>query len=229
MKREHAHHLGRHDVRNRIIQAAVELYCEIGHNKTTVADVARRLSMSPANIYRFFPSKRAIEAAVVERMLDEMVDAASEAAGGSGPALRHLAAILKALADCNESRLAKHGGLQDLVALAVRQSWPVVLVYRDRIRALIRPIIGAGQASGEVQGGSPMALTCCLLDAMDVHLDPAGLGAATLGPSFDEMFRFCAGALARAPSWQSVEMASRRRLTRTPPRRPNLEDGPPSS
>ncbi|MBP0113422.1 MULTISPECIES: TetR/AcrR family transcriptional regulator [Bradyrhizobium] len=209
MKREHAPHLGRHaDVRDRIVQAAVELYCEIGHNKTTVADVARRLSMSSANIYRFFPSKRAIEEAVVERLLDEMVGAAADAARGGGPALGRIAAVLKAMADCNESRPAKHRRLQDLVALAVRQNWPVVLVYSDRIRGLVRPMIGAGQARGEVQGGSPMALTCCLLDAMDIHLNPSRMGAATLRPSFEEMSKFCMGALSRMPSRQPVEMTS---------------------
>ncbi|SFJ44956.1 helix-turn-helix domain-containing protein [Bradyrhizobium sp. Gha] len=74
--------------RRTIIQAAADLYREIGHNKTTVADIARRLSMSSANIYRFFPSKRAIEEAVVERMLDEIIGAVSEAAAGTGPVLR---------------------------------------------------------------------------------------------------------------------------------------------
>ncbi|MGY4629978.1 TetR/AcrR family transcriptional regulator [Bradyrhizobium sp. USDA 4486] len=208
MKREHDDHLGRHDVRNRIIQAAVDLYCELGHNKTTVADVARRLSMSSANIYRFVPSKRAIEEAVVERVLDEMVGAAADAARGDGPALRRLAAVLEAIADCNESRPAKHRKLQDLVALAVRQNWPVVLIYSDRIRGLVRPMIGAGQARGELRGGSPMALTCCLLEAMDVHLNPSRMGAATLRPRFEEMLRFCAGALSRMPSRQPVEMTS---------------------
>jgi len=209
MAREQVDHRARHvDVSSRIVQAAVDLYCEIGHNKTTVADLARSLSMSSANIYRFFPSKRAIEEAVVERMLDDMVGAASEAAGGSGPALCRLAAVLKAMADCNESRPAKYRRLQDLVALAFRQNWPVVLVYSDRIRGLLRPIIGAGQARGEVQGGSAMALTCCLLEAMDVHLDPARTGAAKLRPSFDEMLGFCAGALGRPPSRQPAEMTS---------------------
>ncbi|MGY3235042.1 MULTISPECIES: TetR/AcrR family transcriptional regulator [unclassified Bradyrhizobium] len=67
MKREHAHHLGKHpDARNRIVQAATDLSCEIGHNKTAIAEIARRLSISPANIHRFFASKRAIIAAAFE-------------------------------------------------------------------------------------------------------------------------------------------------------------------
>ncbi|MBR1133054.1 TetR/AcrR family transcriptional regulator [Bradyrhizobium iriomotense] len=194
--------------RRRIVQAAIHLYGEMGHNKTTVADIARSLSMSSASVYRFFPSRRAIEEAVVEEVLEEAVGAAAEAAGGSGPALRRLAAILKAIADCNEARPAKHRRLQDLVTLAVRQNWTVVLAYHDRIRGLVRPIIGTGQARGELQGGSPMALTCCLLEAMDVHLNPSRVGAATLRPSFGEMLRFCTDALRRTPFLQPAEMTA---------------------
>jgi AcrR family transcriptional regulator len=199
-------------VRRRIVQVAIHLYGEMGHKKTTVADIARSLSMSLASVYRFFPSRRAIEEAVVQQVLEEAVSAAAEAAGGSGPALRRLAAILKAIADCNEARPAKHRRLQDLITLAVRQNWRVVLTYDDRIRGLVRPIVGAGQARGDLQGGSPMALTCCLLEAMDVHLNPSRAGAATLRPSFEKMSRFCLGALGRTSSLQAAEMPSHVRL-----------------
>ncbi|RXG90413.1 TetR/AcrR family transcriptional regulator [Bradyrhizobium zhanjiangense] len=194
--------------RRRIVQAAIHLYGAMGHNKTTVADIARNLSMSAASVYRFFPSRRAIEDAVVQEVLEEAVSAAAEAARAGGPVLRRLAAILKAIADCNEARPAKHRRLQDLVTLAVRQNWTVVLTYDDRIRGLVRPIIGNGQARGELQGGSPMALTCCLLEAMDVHLNPSRVGAATLRPSFEEMLRFCTSALRRTPFLQPAEMAA---------------------
>ncbi|MGY4625489.1 TetR/AcrR family transcriptional regulator [Bradyrhizobium sp. USDA 4486] len=194
--------------RRKIVQAAIHLYGEMGHNKTTVTDIAQNLSMSSANVYRFFPSRRAIDEAVVQEVLEEAVSAAAEAARASGPALRRLAAILKAIADCNEGRPAKHRRLQDLITLAVRQNWTVVLTYDDRIRGLVRPIIGTGQARGELQGGSPMALTCCLLEAMDVYLNPSRVGAAALRPSFEEMLRFCTGALRRTPFLQPAEMTA---------------------
>jgi AcrR family transcriptional regulator len=48
------------ETRVRIIETATQLYRKIGHKKTTVADIAHEISMSPANVYRFFHSKRAI-------------------------------------------------------------------------------------------------------------------------------------------------------------------------
>ena len=41
------------DVRERILVIAERLFREIGYQKTTVADIAKALQMSPANIYRF--------------------------------------------------------------------------------------------------------------------------------------------------------------------------------
>ncbi|MCC8978867.1 TetR/AcrR family transcriptional regulator [Bradyrhizobium acaciae] len=201
------------DGRYRIVQAAKALYCQIGHNKTTVADIGRSLSMSSANVYRFFHSKRAIEEAVVGEVLDDILSAAAEAGRSGGSALRRLTTILKAIAECNEGRAVKDRRLQDLVALAVRQNWSVAPAYEDQIRGLVRPVIGTGQENGELRDGNPMALTRCLLAAMDVYLDPSRTGVTTLRPSFDEMLSFCTGALRRTPSVQALKIASHLELT----------------
>ena len=47
--------------RDRIVEAAARSFQDIGYQKTTVADIARTLKMSPANVYRFFESKKAIK------------------------------------------------------------------------------------------------------------------------------------------------------------------------
>src|ERR1700681_1014603 len=49
------------DTRERILVVAERLFREIGYQKTTVADIAKLLRMSPANVYRFFDSKRSGE------------------------------------------------------------------------------------------------------------------------------------------------------------------------
>ena len=46
-----------HGTRERILVVAERLFREIGYQKTTVADIAKVLRMSPANVYRFFDSK----------------------------------------------------------------------------------------------------------------------------------------------------------------------------
>ena len=168
--------------------------------------------MSPANVYRFFPSKQAIEEAVVADLFEQVTAAATLAARSGGSALQRLAAALRALSQLHEDRLANDGKLHELMAAAVRENWPVSLSCADRIRGVVRPIIAAGQASGELRPGSPMSLTCCLLEAMDAYLSPSRINADTLRPTFNEMMDFCAGALREPPLGQSVDVPADPRL-----------------
>src|ERR1043166_6722539 len=80
-------------VRERILTTAERLFREIGYQKTTVADIACELRMSPANVYRFFDSKKAITAGVARRLVGEVERAAREPASGkprAGERLRQL-------------------------------------------------------------------------------------------------------------------------------------------
>ena len=40
------------EVRGRILEAAEEQFRRVGYHRTSVADIAAQLGMSPANIYR---------------------------------------------------------------------------------------------------------------------------------------------------------------------------------
>ncbi len=102
--------------RQRIVHAAIRLYREIGYKKTTVADIARGASMSPANVYRFFPSKQAIEEAVVADLFEQVSAAATLAARGGGSALERLTAVLRAISQLHDNRLANDSKLHELMA-----------------------------------------------------------------------------------------------------------------
>ena len=54
-------------MQRRIVETAERLYRQYGYQKTTVADIAAELGMSPANVYRFFASKAAITEAVARK------------------------------------------------------------------------------------------------------------------------------------------------------------------
>jgi AcrR family transcriptional regulator len=194
-------------IHQRIVQAAIRLHRQIGFKKTTVADIARGASMSPANVYRFFPSKQAIEEAVVADLFEHVTAAATLAACG-GSALQRLTAALRAISQLQEHRLENDSKQHELVAAAVRENWPVALSYADRIRGLVRGIIAAGQVGGELRPGTPMTMTCCLLEAMDGYLNPSRINAAAVRPTFDEMMDFCAGALHHVPWGQSIDLAA---------------------
>lgn len=194
-------------MRRRILQAAIRLHCEIGYKKTTVADIARGASMSPANVYRFFASKQAIEEAVVAGLFEHVSASATLAARG-GSALERLTAALRAISQLHEHLLKNDSKQHELVAAALRENWAVALSYADQIQGLVRGIIAGGQASGELRPGSPMAMTWCLLEAMDGYLNPSQIDAAPVRPAFDEMMEFCAVALRHAPWGQSIDLTA---------------------
>src|SRR5688572_17293165 len=74
------------DTRGRIVVTAERFFREIGYQKTTVADIAKALRMSPANVYRFFDSKKAINEAVAERLIGEVEAQLEIIVAGPGPA-----------------------------------------------------------------------------------------------------------------------------------------------
>ena len=80
------------DTRERILVVAERLFRQIGYQKTTVADIAKELRMSPANVYRFFDSKKAIHEGVARALMGEVeVEAqriAQHAGTGGGPPAR---------------------------------------------------------------------------------------------------------------------------------------------
>src|SRR6185295_249636 len=82
------------DVREQILVTAERLFRQIGYQKTTVADIAKALRMSPANVYRFFDSKKAINEAVAERLMREVEDAIEASAHRKAPAAGRLRDII---------------------------------------------------------------------------------------------------------------------------------------
>ncbi len=55
------------DRRPQILDAAERCFALNGFHKTTMQDIAREAGMVPGNLYRYFPSKNAIIAGLVER------------------------------------------------------------------------------------------------------------------------------------------------------------------
>src|ERR1700740_1588408 len=78
----------------RIMVKADELFRQFGFEKTTVADIAQELGMSPANIYKFFSSKEAIIQASADRNLVVLTAAVHGHIVASGSALDRIEKVL---------------------------------------------------------------------------------------------------------------------------------------
>src|SRR5438046_3451590 len=114
-----------HDTRERILVVAERLFREIGYQKTTVADIAKVLRMSPANVYRFFDSKKSINAGVARRLMGQ-VEAESQAiAQASGSAAKRLRDLLKTIHEMNAVRYIADAKMHEMVAAAMEENWDV--------------------------------------------------------------------------------------------------------
>ena len=159
--------------RCRIIATAERSFREIGYQKTTVADIAKTLRMSPANVYRFFDSKKAINEAVVARITSEveaLILAIAEAPGLSGS--DRIAEMITALhRDCLE-RCEAFPRMHEMVEAAMTESWAVCRRHVDTIVAVFERVIAQGVREGEFEAADPVLAANCVYAAIVRYSHP---------------------------------------------------------
>jgi AcrR family transcriptional regulator len=74
----------KHDTRCQIIEAARKRFSHFGYAKTTMAEVAADCSMSPGNLYRFFPGKLDIAECISTQDYEKHLVALREIAVATG-------------------------------------------------------------------------------------------------------------------------------------------------
>ncbi|WP_232629305.1 TetR/AcrR family transcriptional regulator [Methylobacterium sp. Leaf118] len=184
--------------RDRIVEAAARSFREIGYQKTTVADIARTLKMSPANVYRFFESKKAINEAVVEQVTGEieaMIAAIASAPNLDAP--ERLARIITALhQDCHR-RWEAHPRVHEMVEAAMSESWSVCQAHVDRIGAVFERVVLDGARAGAFTVADPKAASVCVQAAIVRYCHPLLVSRQqdTALPPLPTMIAFLLGAL----------------------------------
>jgi AcrR family transcriptional regulator len=138
-----------------IVETAERLFRTIGYQKTTVADIARELRMSPANVYRFFASKAAINEAIAERLLGGMTDMAWSIARGPGRPAERLVALFVALEDQTKALFFKEKRMHDMVAAAMEEHWGVCDAYVHNVNTALRHVLMDGIAAGDFTALDP--------------------------------------------------------------------------
>src|SRR5947208_15440803 len=111
------------EARGRILEAAEEQFRRVGYHRTSVADIAAQLGMSPANIYRFFPSRDAINESICGRVVNEVADIASAIARTNAPAMDKLDQHLTAVPHHNKMQLVTSRPMHDLIVPATQRDW----------------------------------------------------------------------------------------------------------
>jgi AcrR family transcriptional regulator len=160
------------DIRERILITTERLFREVGYQKTTVADIAKTLRMSPANVYRFFDSKRSITAGVVSRQMGDVDAALQIIAGEPRSATARLRDMLITIFRMNSERFAGDSKMHEMVAVAMEENWDVCKAHIDKIIAVTARVVGDGISSGEFRAGDPIVAALCVLTAMLRYIHP---------------------------------------------------------
>ena len=137
------------DTRARIMDAAEALFRRLGFAKTAVADIAAELKMSPANVYRFFPSKNAIIEAICQRCLSELDAKAWAVARSPGSAASRLEQLFAEIFNYHKDNLISEKRVHDIVLVAMENNWAAIEAHVEMIRAVSEKILRDGIEKGE--------------------------------------------------------------------------------
>lgn len=176
------------DTRARIMATAEAMFRRIGFAKTAVADIAAELRMSPANIYRFFPSKNAIVEAICQRFLSDVEEKAWAVARSKAPAAQRLERLVLEIMAFHRENLVTERRVNDVVLVAMEQSWDAIEAHKELMRTIVEGVLRDGIATGELASPDPrhdsdlffrsvlafthpILLAHCLEDEMDVEAE----------------------------------------------------------
>jgi AcrR family transcriptional regulator len=186
------------DTHKLIIEAAERLFRQIGFQKTTVADIARELHMSPANVYRFIAAKSEINKTVCMDLLGKIEAEAEKTAASRGTAAQKIHNLIGSVEKTHHKQYMIDRKLHDLIT----ENWAIMQQHTDRMAAILEQIIADGMASGEFPMGNAK-LAACLVNTACVRFCHPRLIAEyeqEREPTLDQMIGFCLLALRPEPS-----------------------------
>jgi AcrR family transcriptional regulator len=179
-------------VRERILVTAERLFRSIGYQKTTVVDIAKALHMSPANVYRFFDSKKSINAGVARHLMGQVEAASRDIAARRGSASQRLRELLTTVHRMNADRYVEDSKMHEMVAVAMEENWDVCKSHMECITGVIAAVVADGIAAGEFQDADVGLAAMCTCSAMIRFFHPQMIAetADKPGPTLDQMIDF---------------------------------------
>ncbi|ULK96029.1 TetR/AcrR family transcriptional regulator [Bradyrhizobium sp. I71] len=180
------------ETRDRILEVAERLFRQIGYQKTTVGDIAKELRMSPANVYRFFESKKAIHQAVARSLMGEVELEARRIVAQPGPVRERFRDLLTTIHRMNTERYVGDNKLHEMVEIAMQEDWQVCVNHMECIAGVVGQMIAQGVASGEFEAPDLQLASLCACTAMMRFFHPQMIAqcATKPGPTIDQMIDF---------------------------------------
>ncbi|TIQ82579.1 MAG: TetR/AcrR family transcriptional regulator [Mesorhizobium sp.] len=120
-----------------------------------MADIASELGMSRANVYRFFPSRHAINESIYGSVINEVDEIAIAIARTNAPALEKLDRLLTAIHHHNKTTLVEKKRMHDMIVAAMQENWTIIKAHIERMVTIFEAIIREGIEAGEFKVRDP--------------------------------------------------------------------------
>jgi len=176
------------ETREDILATAETLFRTQGIAKSSIADIAQQLNMSPANVFKHFHSKSVLVDAICDRHVRRMVERFSSF-DDPAPAPERLHLVVRKLMEAHLQDIRENPFFLELVFLMPKAELESGQHYRDLIEELFRDLITDGIRSGVYHCDDPVAVAGFVSSAFASVLHPVFLAEATE----DELQDRCAG------------------------------------
>jgi AcrR family transcriptional regulator len=162
------------ETRSCILAVAWDLFRQLGA-RTTMADIAEKLGMSSANVYRFFSSKQALNEAVCEGLLGELLKAARRELDAPGTASQRIAGMMLTIHRLMRDQMTDHARVHEVVQIACDEVWPPIVDYLHKCAAMLADVIAVDwRVRSRRPEGTWLADAASLRDHRESHHDRAG-------------------------------------------------------
>jgi AcrR family transcriptional regulator len=164
------------DTRARIMATAETLFLRLGFAKTTVADIAAELEMSPANVYRFFASKNAIVEAICKHCLSEVEEMAWTVARSRASAAERMERLILEILGYHKENFVSEQRVNELVVAAIEGSWDAIRAHKQSMQNVTELIVRDGIAAGEFEPVDPRETAELIMRSVIAFTHPLLLG-----------------------------------------------------
>ena len=173
--------------RERILEAAEQVFRRFGPHKTTVVDVARLLGVSHGSVYRHFESKIALRDAVVEAWLNRTSDPLAAVANSREAPAKRLRLWFNTLLKLKREKVKSDPELFSVSRTIFAEASEVVAQHVEKLVGQLETILTDGIASGDFRPVDPRATAQAMFDATARFHNPVH-GSEWSAPDVDAGF-----------------------------------------
>lgn len=161
-----------HEMHDALLDVAEKLFRHIGHQKTTIEDIAAEFGKSHASVYRFFPTRSSINYRVYARWAQRELDRRDQDAGAATSAPAMVANVLTRLNHRARARVVSQPNEHALWVVAALEDWQVHHAYFQSLTTGFATMMGRDADMRHLPDPAITTMAKGVVTAMVAYLHP---------------------------------------------------------